>query len=307
MTPALPPASVVIPLYNKEAEIGRALRSALAQTVPPAAILVVDDGSTDGGPAVVRSFGDPRIRLIRQENAGPSSARNRGIAEAPTELVALLDADDRWHPAFLQTVLDLHRRHPEAGLWGTGFSFVDSTDGREIPFRFPGVPRGPAGGLVKDFFRSSLKAPLVCASGVLIRRAVLDDVGWFPEGVRIGEDFDLWIRIALKYPVAYQAAPLAIYHRDASNRAMNRERYAGRDTCIYRTLKKALDEKNFGRARAKSLKLLFGTHLLEVARSAVANSDGPLTFDLIRETWSHRVWPMRCLRRWLKARRQFAP
>ena len=306
MTTPFGPVSVVIPLYDKEAEIGRALQSVLAQTTPPAAILVVDDGSTDGGPEVVRSFADSRIRLIRQENAGPSAARNRGIAAAPTDLVALLDADDRWHPAFLQTVLALHRRHPDAGLWGTGFSKVDSTDGREVPVRFPGVPQGPAGGLVQDFFRSSLKAPLVCASGVLISRAVLDDVGWFPDGVRIGEDFDLWIRIALKYPVAYHPAPLAIYHQDASNRAMNRERYASRDTCIYRTLKNALEDEHFSRARARSLKLLFGSHLLEVARSAAANDNGPLTRDLIRETWSYRVWPMRCLRRWIKARRMGA-
>mgnify|MGYP000923891414 CR=1 FL=1 len=304
MTAALPPVSVVIPLYNKEAEIGRALRSILAQTVKPAAILVVDDGSTDGGPDVVRSFGDPSITLIRQPNAGPSAARNRGIAAAPTDLVALLDADDRWKPAFLETVLALQARHPGAGLWGTGFALVDDADSKEVPFEFPGIPRGPQGGLVKDFFYSSLKAPLVCASGVIVSRAVLDKVGWFPEGVRLGEDFDLWIRIALEYPVAFQEDPLVIYHKDASNRAMNRERYATRDTCIYRVLTKALAEKQFRYTTARSVKRLLGSHLLEVARSAMANGDIPLARSLIREVWSYRVWPTRCLRRWIKTYRK---
>jgi glycosyltransferase involved in cell wall biosynthesis len=297
------PVTAVIPLHNKEREIGRTLRSVLAQAALPAAVVVVDDGSTDGGAEVVRSMHDARIRLIQQPNAGVSVARNRGIAASPTDLVALIDADDEWKPDFLRRVYALHTAFPDAGLWGAGFTLIDSHSGPEVTMKFPGVPRDPAGGLVKDFLRSSLKAPIVCASSVLCRRSILDKVGGFPEGVRLGEDLDLWMRIALNYPVAYIADPLVLYHKGASNRAMDRERYAGRDTCVYRTLTRALAERNFTHTRRRSVKLMLGTHLLEIARSAMAVGDRQLARALIREVVGLGVWPMRCLRRWIRTYR----
>ncbi len=89
--------AVVIPAYNAEKLLPRALRSVLTQTVAPREVLVVDDGSSDGTSDVARSFGAP-VRCIRQENAGAAAARNRGIAEATAEWIAFLDADDWWEP-----------------------------------------------------------------------------------------------------------------------------------------------------------------------------------------------------------------
>ncbi|NLB79493.1 MAG: glycosyltransferase family 2 protein, partial [Clostridiaceae bacterium] len=121
-----PKVSVVIPLYNKAPYIMRSLRSVLAQSYQNFEIVVVDDGSTDGGGDIVLSVGDPCIRLIRQENGGVSAARNRGIQEAKADLIAFLDADDEWKPSFLELILDMYSNYPDAGLYGTCYEFHGS-------------------------------------------------------------------------------------------------------------------------------------------------------------------------------------
>jgi glycosyltransferase involved in cell wall biosynthesis len=105
--------SVVIPLYNKAAEIERTLRSVLAQTLSPLEIIVVDDGSTDGSAAIVERVGGERVRLVHQQNRGVSAARNRGIELSRGEYVAFLDGDDRWNPDYLQTLAAFIARHPD--------------------------------------------------------------------------------------------------------------------------------------------------------------------------------------------------
>src|SRR5207249_4329253 len=121
----LPPrmnVSVVIPLYNKAPFVRRALDSVLAQTHRALEVLVVDDGSTDGGGAVVAACPDPRVRLITQPNAGPGPARNRGLDEAAGPLVAFLDADDEWLPNYLETCVALLERHgPDIACVSTGY------------------------------------------------------------------------------------------------------------------------------------------------------------------------------------------
>jgi cellulose synthase/poly-beta-1,6-N-acetylglucosamine synthase-like glycosyltransferase len=111
--------SVVIPLYNKARHIARAVQSVRGQTWQDFEIIVVDDGSTDGSGDVVRQIADARFRLITQLNGGECAARNRGIAEAACDVVAFLDADDEWLPAFLETVVALRQRFPDCGMYAT--------------------------------------------------------------------------------------------------------------------------------------------------------------------------------------------
>src|SRR3954469_10712247 len=118
----MPKITVIIPLYNKAAYIKRALDSVLAQTFSGFELIVIDDGSTDGGGAIVARCDDPRVRLIRQENAGPAQARNHGIDEASGELVAFLDADDEWMPRYLEhSVAALEQAGPEVACLASGY------------------------------------------------------------------------------------------------------------------------------------------------------------------------------------------
>ncbi len=101
----MPQVTVIIPLYNKERTVARALESVQAQEFTDFEVIVVDDGSSDQGPQVVRSFADPRFRMVHQPNAGPGSARNHGGNLARGDLLAFLDADDEWRPEYLGTMV----------------------------------------------------------------------------------------------------------------------------------------------------------------------------------------------------------
>jgi len=211
--------SVVIPLYNKAAHISRALRSVLAQTYQDFEVVVVDDGSTDHGAEIVNSFTDSRVRLIQQQNAGVSAARNRGIESSAGELVAFLDADDEWDSRFLETILRLKGRYPEAGLYATAYKRVN-TSGSPNKLAMHGIPDAPWEGLLPDYFKSAAHGdPPICSTAVCIPREVFKVVGMFPVGCRMGEDADMWGRVALRYPIAFSRQEGAIYYLDAVNRA----------------------------------------------------------------------------------------
>jgi glycosyltransferase involved in cell wall biosynthesis len=211
--------TVVIPLFNKAAHVGRAVRSALDQTHRDFEIIVVNDGSTDGGAEAVKRMDDSRIFIIDQENAGVSAARNRGIDAARGELVAFLDADDQWGSDFLATIIRLNRMFPQAGLYATAYQIVQA-ENRMFNPGFKGLPSSPWEGLIPSYFRSAaLGAPPVCASAACVPKRIVDEVGGFPLGRRMGEDLDLWGRIALRYPVAFSTQYEAVYYQDADNRA----------------------------------------------------------------------------------------
>lgn len=208
-----PKVTVVIPLYNKEAYIGRALDSVLAQTERDFEVVVVDDSSTDGSAGVVRSYSDPRIRYLLQPNAFASAARNRGVREARADLVAFLDADDQYRPRFLETVLRMREKFPQAGAYACAYTLVDP-GGRERRMSFRALPPFPWEGLLPDYFESALGPQPVWTSAVAIPRAVFDRVGYFLEERRPGEDIELWFRIALAYPIAFSSVEGAVYRRD---------------------------------------------------------------------------------------------
>ncbi len=187
-----PLVSVVIPTYNSATTLPRTLASVLAQTWTRCEILVIDDGSADTTPALLAGYGE-QLRAIRQDNAGPSAARNRGLREARGDYVAFLDADDLWLPEKLERQVALLSAHPELGFCSTATSVVDPEGSplRDWPCRSGEEP------LLETLFMHSA-AVSGSTSGVLARRQLVLDAGGFDESLRGFEDPDLWIRLAAR-------------------------------------------------------------------------------------------------------------
>jgi glycosyltransferase involved in cell wall biosynthesis len=212
--------SVVIPLFDKRDYIQRALDSVYAQSIEPAAvseILVVNDGSTDGGDAVARRQADARVRVIDQPNGGVSAARNAGIAAAGQPFIAFLDADDRWLPRYLERMRAMIVAHPHAVLYGSGFTTVrgDEPVGRhgvradELLGREHGQPPPVVGAV--DFFRAWSRDHVVHPSGMVVPRHAALAIGGFANGLTHCEDHLFLARMALSGPVVLTSEPLVEY------------------------------------------------------------------------------------------------
>jgi glycosyltransferase involved in cell wall biosynthesis len=207
--------SVIIPAYNSEQTIRRALDSVLNQTRPPEEIIVVDDGSMDKTAEAVRAYGE-KVRLIRQENAGVSVARNTGITAAAGDWIAFLDADDEWLPEKLQRQTYHLARHPEL-RWTYGNFYLAK------PNREPLTPAHVSSKVTErlndqtfdDYLLAYTAGSYAWTSVLIINRDVFAKTGLFEPGMRRAQDNDLWFRIAYQYPaVGYLPEPLAIYHLD---------------------------------------------------------------------------------------------
>lgn len=209
--------SVVIPLYNKERQIADTLRSVLLQCFQNFEIVVVNDGSTDGSVAAVESVQDERIRIIHQENAGVSAARNRGIAEARHEFIAFLDADDRWKPDYLQTQYELTQKYPECSVFACNYEFVHA-DGSVHPTIIRKLPFDGIDGILSNYFEvASCSHPPICSISIMVRKEAIQSIGGFPIGIKSGEDLLTWARLACVGMIAYNRLPFASFYEDASH------------------------------------------------------------------------------------------
>lgn len=214
--------SVVIPLYNKEKYIARAIESVLAQTHTDFELIVIDDGSTDGGAAAAEAYADERLRVIRQNNAGVSAARNTGIAAACYDYIGFLDADDAWMPGFLSSMQQLIETFPGAGAYSCCFESVEKDGSRRSHHAMQSELQSSRCALIKDYFESAMRSYLITSSSVVIPKQVFEKVGAFNPAIRRGEDRDMWRRIALEYPMAYLNEAQAVVYADAQNRACDR-------------------------------------------------------------------------------------
>jgi glycosyltransferase involved in cell wall biosynthesis len=203
---------VIIPCYNAALFIAEALESVLRQTHADTSAIVVDDGSTDGTADIAERFG-PRVRVIRHgQKGGPSAARNVALDVADGDAVAFLDGDDRWHPEKIARQVAYLEAHPECGLIHTAVRHIDAA-GQEIDR--PGGPipwRIAEGSCLGDLLAHNT----ITTSTVLVRRDALGTER-FPEDLRAGEDWDLWLRLAARTEIGYLAEPLTDYRVHDSN------------------------------------------------------------------------------------------
>ena len=205
--------SVIIPLYNKAPYVRKTVESILCQTFTDYELIIIDNGSNDGSSEIVARFTNPRIRIIRlEENVGVSNARNKGVSLSTAPYVTFLDADDWWEPTFLEEMAGLIERHPGAGIYGTGYYIIKNSKERVAPI---GVEEGYTEGEINycHVYAKTLCMPLTSIT-VAMPRAIFDETGGFKPHLKLGEDFDLWIRIALKHKVVFLNKPLSNYNQD---------------------------------------------------------------------------------------------
>lgn len=211
--------SVVIALYNKVSDIQKALESVNNQTFCDFEVIIIDDGSTDGSDKVVSGFKHNNqnsiITLITQKNSGVSVARNKGVEKAKFPFIAFLDADDWWHPDYLLNMKRLIDQYPEAGIYGSSYFKVKNN--REVPAKI-GVDNDFRDGLINYFqvYAKTLWMPL-WTGATIIKKSVFEEFRGFKPNLKLGEDFDLWVRVALKYPVAFCNKSLAYYNQDVDD------------------------------------------------------------------------------------------
>lgn len=191
--------SVIIPSYNRGDVIVRAVESALDQSFSPHEVIVVDDGSDDETPQVLASYGD-RIRMIRQENRGVSSARNRGLQSATGNYIAFLDSDDTWHPEKLLRQVQFLNDH-DCRMVITDSAPAGNPEGKTSLSRTILGERLHGAEVIRQPFELFVEQNVVHLSTVLVHRECIDRAGGFDESMKVAEDTDLWIRIALHEPL----------------------------------------------------------------------------------------------------------
>ena len=197
--------AVIVPCYNVEPYLQRALDSALAQTFSDFHIYAVDDGSADSTVQILETA--PRCCFVSQPHAGPAAARNRAIQMSRSPFIAFLDADDEWLPQKLERQMALLKQDPTLGLVCSLCTISEPGRERRV---IPEADNIPSSGRL---FRHLIRKCFVFTPTVVVRRDCLEEVGLFNESLAVSEDFNLWLRIAARWRIAFMPEVLAITHK----------------------------------------------------------------------------------------------
>lgn len=217
--------SVIIPLYNKEKYIQKAIESVINQSYTDFELLIINDGCTDSSLSLVENIDDPRIKIISQNNQGVSVARNFGVENAKYNLIAFLDADDWWHPDFLLEMSNLISIYPLAAVYSS--SYYKVKNGKNIAANI-GVDKNFKHGYI-EYYKTYYKTfwvPVNC-SFVVVKKFEFNDVGGFNLNLKFGEDFDLWLRLSFENKFAFINKKIAYSNQDVpvSSRAIGAKKW----------------------------------------------------------------------------------
>jgi len=209
-----PACSVIIPTYNRKEYVRQAIDSVMLQTFTDYEIIVVDDGSTDDTEKALARYG-AKIRYFRQKNQGESAARNYGLDIARGKYIAFLDDDDVWLPHKLERQVSYLGAHPDTAMVCSGDIAIDA-EGQQIEQRSVDELNLSEGELS---FETIFYPCPITASTVLAKKSVLIQAGLFDESMKYGEDWDMWMRVALHGPIGYIPEPLVFFRVHRANQS----------------------------------------------------------------------------------------
>ncbi len=268
--------SVVIPSYNRRHTLERALQSVFEQTSPVDEVILVDDGSTDGSSEMVRQL-FPQIEVLTQPNLGVSAARNRGIAAARFEWIALLDSDDSWLPQKIDQIRRAQKLQP-------GFVLYHSD---EIWIR-RGVRVNPmqkhrkSGGWI---FEQCLPLCAISPSATVISKSTVESLGMFDEQLPACEDYDLWLRLCHRFPVHYINQPLITKYGGHDDQLS--QQHPVMDRFRIRALHRLLTQEALKPGFRHAAEVMLSRKLDILLKGAIKHRNQPLIeeFGPLRETW----------------------
>ncbi len=233
----MPKFSIIISVFNKEKYIFRTLKSVLNQSHSDYEVIIVNDGSTDDSEAQILKFKDPRIRYYKQSNKGAGAARNKAISFAKQEYIALLDADDLWDSEYLKEQELLIEKFPNHKVFATAITIEDQDSVRPSSYTYTNPEESKY--LSLDYFKSSLKNTILTSSSTVVHKEVFEKVGVYDESIKSGQDTDLWIRIGLHYPIAFNTQSYATYT------------YA--DQSLYKSTRSVADRPDFEKYKTQEI------------------------------------------------------
>lgn len=200
--------SVIISVFNKQNHILRTLNSVVNQTYKDFKIIVINDGSTDNSLALLKQIKDSRLNIFNQQNLGASAARNRGIKEANTEFIALLDGDDVWLPNYLEEMVTIIKKYPQEYIYSC--AIANTYNNRIVPVSYSFKDNELL--KIRPYFKNSTNGyTLLTSSSVIFKKNILSKTGKFNVSIKSGEDTDMWIRFGMHYNIVFLNKVLAHY------------------------------------------------------------------------------------------------
>lgn len=282
--------SVIIPLYNKEKTIRRAIYSVLDQqgiNENDVEIFVVNDGSTDASVdqviKVACEQSHRKLTLVNQINGGVSVARNRGASLSNHPVLCFLDADDTYKRTFLNELTALAENHPKSAVYATAYNFVNTNNGTVKKARLRGLIKKSRHQELANFFSiASLGDLPFCTSSFAIKRSVFNMIGGFPEGENMGEDQDLFVKVAVSHKITFSQKPCVNYFTGVEGSLMGTQSVI-EEMPFSKRLQKRIDKGDLPEHLRHSSSKYIAGHLTDLIRRNLANGNIRATKTLLSD------------------------